>query len=95
MDNLITEINKGKIRGYRSEETIDGVRYFIEYAIRKKADKYIAYHFTIDASKMANVEDYGNEEFGEFHTVSDAIAFIEQRKGELGLFQHFIGISPI
>lgn len=95
MEKVTVAIEQGKARGYDTTQIEDGVEFLYEYAIRRKGSIYIGYYFKVQVDRMSEFEDYAIEERQEFSALSEALAFIRARGGDVIYFAPFKGISPI
>lgn len=94
MKQLSYFLEQGKRRGYEEVKMIDGVAYFIQYAIKKENGVYATYCFSIEESKMDTIEDYGNEEFEQFCELSDAIDYFNSKGCDISKFNRIKGTLP-
>lgn len=86
IERIERAIGRGKRRGYETYEEVNGVRYIIEYAIKKESGKYFTYFFMIDESKIDIYEDCATEEVVEFVDLSHALDHLINKGAELSSF---------
>jgi hypothetical protein len=94
IENLISAIEKGKVRGFDEIKEIDGERYLFQYALKKKDGLYNTYLFYIMEKKMEIIEDYSVEEIKEFSNVTDALNYFKSFGVNIQYFSNIKGTLP-
>lgn len=95
IENLISAIEKGKVRGFDEVKEIDGERYLFQYALKKKNGLYKTYLFYIMEKKMEIIEDYGVEEIQEFSNITDAFNYFKSLDVNVEYFSGIKGTLPL
>jgi len=94
-EELLSIIDKGRVRGYDEIRVIDNIRYFYQFAIKKEKEKYFTYFFYIPESKMDTAEEYDdNEEVRDFSVIKEAISYLINKGAKIEKFTGFKGVKP-
>lgn len=102
LQRLIHDVNNGKMRGYEcylhpplsSDQTMTTSKQWIQYAIQKRKDRYIAYYFQVDVNQLAVYEDVAIEEQNEYSQLEQALDYLVEKGADLTQFAPFKGQRP-
>ncbi|MEW4368244.1 hypothetical protein [Paenibacillus kandeliae] len=102
LQRLIHAVNNGKMRGYEdyldlpasSDKSMATSKQWIQYAIQKRKERYIAYYFQIDVNDLSIYEDVAIEEQNEYSQLKEALEYLVEKGADLTKFAPFKGQRP-
>ncbi|WP_267106707.1 hypothetical protein [Xanthomonas sacchari] len=93
---LLDTLNSEKAKGYSQETRLDGAAILNQYVIKRFDEKFPAYKFSIELSKIDSADDCGDfEERQELEDFDAAISFSRTTGVDIKEFGAFKDTSPI